>query len=240
MYALFFFTIVSAFALERSHPAGKSGQVVEREGYVLQYNSECRVPHWVSYLVRASDLVPNVSRTDDFRPDPELKVPQAALADYKNSGYDRGHMARAGLFTRSRKVMSESFILSNIIPQDRYMNQSGAWRRLEEFEEAAIRKNAEVNIVSGPVVGPNDQHIGENAVCVPETVFKVLYRGGENPSAIGFLIPNYRTTGKYTEYAVTVDEVEAATGIDFFPELPDSVEASVEREFSLNSWITSP
>jgi endonuclease G len=226
----------TAFALERSHPEGKSGPIIEREGYAVQYNSDCRTPYWVSYLMKDSDLVPNVTRKDDFRPDPELRVPQAALSDYKNSGYNRGHMARAGLFTKSKKLMSESFILSNIIPQDAYMNQSGAWRRLEDFEFGAIKSKKEVSIVSGPLNGPNDQRIGQNEVCVPEYVFKVLYQESPKPSAIAFIIPNFRTNIKFTEYAVSVDELEKATGIDFLPELPDSVEARVEEAFDLHDW----
>ncbi len=236
MLVLFFLTALTSFAFERTIPVGKAGPVVQREGYALKYNSDCKVPFWVSYNMRDTDLVPNVSRTDDFRQDAEIKVPQAALADYKRSGYDRGHMARAGLFTKSKKLMSESFILSNIIPQNSYMNQSGAWRRLEDFELDMIKLKKEVNIVSGPVVGPNDQRIGAGEVCVPEIVYKVIYQGGTNPAAIGFLIPNYRTDLKYTDYAVSIDEVEAATGIDFFPELTDSVESRIERSFDLNQW----
>jgi endonuclease G len=210
--------------------------VIEREGYAVQYNSECKTPFWVSYHMRDTDLVPNVSRTDDFRPDPEIKVPQAALTDYKRSGYDRGHMARAGLFTKSKKLMSESFILSNIVPQDSFMNQSGAWRRLEDFELKVIKEKKEVNIVTGPVNGPNDQRIGAGEVCVPEFVYKVLYQGGDTPSAIGFLIPNYRTDREFSVYAVSVDVVEAATGVNFFPELSDSIEDRIEGSFDLTSW----
>lgn len=236
MFILSFFFSLSLFAFERSLPQGKSGPIIEREGYAVQYNSDCRTPHWVSYRVKDTDIVANVTRTNDFRPDPELKVPQAALSDYKNSGYDRGHMARAGLFTRARKVMSESFILSNIIPQDSYMNQNGAWRRLEDFEFDLILKKKELNIVSGPVVGPNDQRIGGNGVCVPEFVYKVLYQEGPTPSAIAFIIPNYRTDQSFMTYAVSVDRLEEVTGIDFFSELADPVESKIEKSFSVSDW----
>ncbi len=235
MYFLALLISFSVFAFERSLPRGKTGPVVNREGYAVQYNSDCKTPHWVSYQMKASDLVQNVKRTDDFRPDSEIRVPQASLADYKGSGFDRGHMARAGLFTRAKKVMSESFILSNIVPQDSYMNQTGAWRKLEDFEMAVIVRDQDVNIVSGPVVGPNDARIGPNEVCVPEYVFKVLYRD-HNRAAIAFIIPNFRTDLKFTEYAVSIDELEKVTGIDFLPELDDSIENQVERSFDLSVW----
>lgn len=228
-----FLISLSGFAFERSLPVGKSGQVVRREGYTVQYNSDCKVPHWVSYRMLDTDLVANVKRTDDFRPDPAITGPQASLADYRRSGYDRGHMARAGLFTRAKNVMSESFILSNIVPQDSYMNQSGAWRKLEDFEFQAVQKKKEVNIMTGPIVGPNDQRIGDGEVCVPEYIFKVLYQKG---SAIAFIIPNFRTSEAFTTYAVSVDDLEKVTGMDFLSELPDAEEKSVEESFNLSAW----
>lgn len=236
---LFSLTCSIAYALERTHPTGKNGPLIRREGYSLQYNHECRIPHWVSYLMKDTDLIKNVKRTNDFREDKDLKGPQASLKDYKRSGYDRGHLARAGLFTKSKKVMSETFILSNIIPQDSYMNQTGAWRKLEDFEYDSIKSFGEVMIVSGPVTGPNMQRIGENEVCVPNAVYKVLYKEKPKPSAIAFIIPNYRTSLPFTAYAVTVDELEEITGIDFLHELNDSIEKKVESKFDFTDWTIS-
>lgn len=221
---------------ERSLPQGTKGQLVERQGYALQYDNDCKIPHWVSYTVRASDLIKNVSRTDDFRPDPSISGPQAQLEDYKRSGYDRGHMARAGLFTREKRLMSESFILSNIVPQNSYMNQNGAWRRVEDFEEDSIKAFGSVAIVSGPVKDPNMQTIGEGEVCVPNHLFKVLYKDTPAPSAVAFVIPNFRTSERFTAYAVSVDELENLTGIDFLPELDDRTETKVEASFDLRDW----
>lgn len=236
--SVFLFVIeASAFALTRTLPTGKTGPVISREGYALQYDGECKISFWVSYSMSEQDLVKNAKRTNDFRPDPEIKVPQAQLTDYKNSGYDRGHMGRAGIFTRSKKVMSESFILSNIVPQDSYMNQQGAWRRLEDFEYLNIQKQKNVLIVSGPIMGPNMQTIGKNEVCVPNHVYKVIYRAGERPSAIAFIIPNFRAEGTFLSYAVSVDVLEKETGLDFFHELPDKIESKIEARFNASDWF---
>lgn len=233
---LLFYHSLSYAIIERSHPKGKDGALIKREGYSLQYDHECKIPHWVSYLMRESDLIKNVKRTNDFRPDPEIKDSQAALQDYKNSGYDRGHMARAGLFTKSKKLMSETFVLSNIVPQDSYMNQNGAWRRVEDFEYESIITFKEVLIASGPVTGDNMQRIGPGEVCVPNEVYKVMYKENPRPTAVAFIIPNYRTSGHFTTYAVSIDELEKVTGIDFLPELEDSLEKQVEGSFNLSEW----
>lgn len=217
-------------------PRGKSGQTVRREGYTLQYNNDCKIPHWVSYVVDKESLSGNISRTNDFRPDPEIRGPQASLEDYRRSGYNRGHMARAGLYTTSRKLKSETFILSNIVPQEGYMNQNGAWRKAEDFEEDAIVRFGELQIISGPVLDPNMQRIGPNEVCVPNYLFKVLYRGGINPQGIAFVIPNFRTSESYRVYAVSIDEVERLTGLDFLSDLPDREERAVEARFDFTAW----
>ena len=46
----------------------------------------------------------------------------AELSDYRNSGYDRGHLAPAADMKNSSISMSESFLFSNISPQDPSFN----------------------------------------------------------------------------------------------------------------------
>lgn len=236
--SLFIILFISfcAEAWEVDLPIGKSGQIIQREGYSLRYNSDCKIPHWVSYVISKDSLTGNISRTNDFREDSELRGPQASLEDYRRSGYNRGHMARAGLYTTSRKLKSESFILSNIVPQEGYMNQNGAWRKAEDFEEDSIVKFGEIQIISGPVLDGNMQRIGPNEVCVPNYLFKVLYRGGRNPQGIAFIIPNFRTSEYYRSYAVSIDEVERLTGLDFLSNLSDREERAVEASFDFSQW----
>lgn len=236
--SLFIILFISfcANAWELDFPRGKNGQLVNREGYSLRYNSDCKIPHWVSYIIAKESLTGNISRTNDFREDPEIRGPQAGLEDYRRSGFNRGHMARAGLYTTSRKLKSETFILSNIVPQDPYMNQNGAWRKAEDFEEDAILKHGEVQIISGPILDQNMQRIGSNEVCVPNYLFKVIYRGGARPQGIAFIIPNFRTNESYRSYAVSIDEVEKITGLDFLSALPDREEKEIESRFDFSAW----
>lgn len=235
---LFIILLISfaAHAWDVDLPKGKSGQIIQRQGYSLRYNTDCKIPHWVSYVVSKDNLTGNISRTNDFREDSEIRGPQAGLEDYRGSGYNRGHMARAGLFTTSRKLKSESFILSNIVPQDAYMNQNGAWRKAEDFEEDSIEKFGEAQIISGPVLDANMQRIGPNEVCVPNYLFKVIYRGGSNPQGIAFIIPNFRTSEYYRSYAVSIDELETLTGLDFLSALPDREEKRIEASFDFSNW----
>jgi len=63
----------------------------------------------------------------------------------------------------------------------------------------------------------------------------ILCRKGA-PKAIGFI---YRNEGKHQtpqEAVRTVDEIEALTGIDFFPALDDATEKKIEASAQLSAW----
>ncbi|OAZ04060.1 hypothetical protein FLB_17520 [Flavobacterium succinicans] len=53
---------------------------------------------------------------------------------------------------------------------------------------------------------------------------------------IAFLIPNNASTKPLYEYVVSVDQLEKLTGIDFFPELPDTIENQLEKNVSYKEW----
>lgn len=221
--------------IERTIPTGKSGKIISREGYVLQYNKACKISHWVSYQILSENLVENFERQDDFAPDELLDANQATLEDYEEPVYDRGHLARARLFTRSPKLMSESFRLSNMVPQDPYMNESGAWRRSEDFEYDIAKNNNKILVVSGPILSTNPKVIGQGKVCVPQAVFKVIFNPQTN-EGIGFIIPNHKEEKNFQSYVKSIDEVESATGLDLFHEVDDSTENRMETQADISNW----
>jgi endonuclease G len=53
---------------------------------------------------------------------------------------------------------------------------------------------------------------------------------------IAFLIPNESINKPLRDFVVTVDSLEKLTGIDFFPELPDSIENRLESQKDLSGW----
>jgi len=93
-------------------------QVIAYKAYTFQYNEAHEQAAWVLYRINAEQLRASVSRTDDFRRDGAVTTGSATLADYRLSGYDRGHPASAAAMAWSQEVMSESFYLSNMSPQD--------------------------------------------------------------------------------------------------------------------------
>ena len=94
------------------------GQLVDRTGYAFLYSEKHEQPLWVSYKLTKAEVQNKVAkRKDNFRLDPVIKTGSAILADYKGSGYDRGHLAPAGDMAWSQKAMSDSFFLTNMSPQ---------------------------------------------------------------------------------------------------------------------------
>jgi len=229
------------------------GQLINREAYTLLHDGNKKVSLWVSYHLTKEDLQGTTGRTDNFRPDPEISPGRRAeLSDYKGSGYDRGHMAPAGDMKRSKKVMSESFYLSNMCPQEAGLNRN-KWRILEEKTRNFTRAKGESWIITGPVFmdidgdGNKDRlgRIGTNRVWVPTHFYKIIVTKNGEIKSISFLMPNRKPAGEIEDYQVPVDSIEKLTGLDFLNELPDNIENKIEAQkpslaFFLSATAFSP
>ena len=121
-------------------------------------------------------------------------------------------------------------------PQNPSLNR-GDWNDLEEKVRKWAKRDSAIIVVCGPIIPKRPKTIGHGKVAVPTAFFKVVLSpyGGQT-SAIGFIMPNEKCNAPLKTYVRTIDEVEAATGFDFFAALPDDVEQSVEAGYSLDYW----
>ena len=131
------------------------------------------------------------------------------------------------------------------------MNQGGGSFKLgilvsvpPEFGETShsrcIGSNTFANSITAcPGVLKNDlPTIGDERVSVPEEFYKIVVDGSGNKlKAIAFLIPNKGTDASFYDFAVTIDQLEAKTGINFFPALPNSEEKKLEATIDLKAWV---
>ena len=221
-------------------PTSTTGQIIEHTHYTLSYSEAHEQAEWVAYELTASEVNGSYDRTDNFRRDPEVETGSASLADFKGSGYDRGHLAPAGDMSFTHTAMSESFYLSNMTPMEAGFNR-GIWRVLESQVRDWARNNGSVYVVTGPILnGSYKKEIGPNDVTVPTHYYKVIldYDKGDS-KAIAFIFPNKKGTKSLEEYAVSIDKVEKRTGIDFFHELPDKIENELEESVSTDEWTFS-
>ena len=221
----------------QTSPKGTPEQILKRTGYVASYNKTTLLPNWVAWHLTAERTEGSVKRSGvDFAEDTEVPEPRATDWDYYNSGYDRGHMCPAADNKWSKKAMEESFLFTNMCPQNGNLNR-GDWNEMEMACRKWAKKYGDLYIVCGPILYKGKHKtIGKNKVVVPEAFFKVVLRTGDNPQAIGFIYKNTSGNRPKDSYVNTVDEVERITGIDFFSSLPDDVEKKVEAECDLGLW----
>lgn len=208
-------------------------------GYTTAYNHKTLTPNWVAYELTAQEVAGEIPRPipDPFAPDEALKGRQAALEDYKHSGWDRGHLAPAADMKWSEQAMVESFLLTNMCPQIHAFN-AGDWEKTEKMGRRIAKKYGKVYIVCGPIY---DKHtfgyIGPNQVAVPDAFFKafLIETNGEY-AAIGFKMNNIPDYQGLKESSMSVDELEAIIGRDLFPNLPDDIENDIESRIVKKYW----
>ena len=220
--------------------SGVAEQVIWHKGFIVSYNESTRLPNWVAYELTADEVAGSVPRARHFDVDPMVNGAQATNEDYRNSGWDKGHIVPAGDMKWDSVAMRESFYFSNVCPQNHRLN-GGDWRSLEEQCRVYARQYGRVWIVAGPVVGGNRfGTIGYNRVVVPDAFFKVIMvKNGDDYVGIGFCFDNEAAGNarKLSHHAMSIDEVEQLTGLDFFYTLPDSIEDAMEGRMRLDFWF---
>lgn len=216
---------------------GVKEQILTRRGYAVSYNADTKLPNWVAWRLDASRLEGGVKRPRKaFHEDEDVAEPRATDWDYYSSGYDRGHMCPAGDNKWDKEAMWESFLFTNICPQNPSLNR-GDWNEMENACRRWAQQYGKVYVVCGPVLYKGKHKtIGKNKVVVPEAFFKVVLCMEDTPKAIGFIYKNEDGNRPKGDYVNSVDEVERITGIDFFPSLPDDVEKKVEKTASPEDW----
>uniref|UniRef100_UPI00404B378E DNA/RNA non-specific endonuclease n=1 Tax=Fulvivirga sp. TaxID=1931237 RepID=UPI00404B378E len=216
----------------------QNDQIIEHEAYALRYNEETEQADWVAYRLMGYKLRKNTtSRTEqEFVEDELVRTGSATLEDYRNSGYDRGHFIPAADVSWSVKAMSESFLLSNMSPQLAAFNR-GIWMRLENKVRDWALVNRELRVVTGPIFGKKPKVIGKNKVAVPEAFYKIILDITEpEVKALAFIVPHAASDENILTFAVSIDEIEQLTGLDFFPLLPADIEKKLESTVNKAPW----
>jgi endonuclease G len=241
---IFVFNVTYAESLEECEEHLKFGApsldpvLLCRLGYALSHDAYHKVPDWVAYHLTRDKIMGTYPRSNNFRPDPDLpQGERAELKDYRGSGYDRGHMAPAAAMKWDQQAMSESFLLSNMAPQIGIGFNRGIWRVLEKKVRDWTTQRGELYVVTGPIYVWNEiETIGPDQVSVLGYFYKVIF-DPVRIEAIAFILPNQKlNSDDLPTFIVSVDQVEAETGLDFFSEIEDNVEDLVEAMVQVGLW----
>lgn len=215
-------------------------QILKREGYTLSYNRTTKCANWVAWKLTKDHTDGIWSRKGlKYIEDIEAEYPRQEVWDWKINPkrYDHGHMCPAGDNKWSQIAMEQSFLLTNMCPQNRHLN-SGDWKELEEKCRDWANEYGEIYIVCGPIFydGKKETIGGSKEIWVPDAFYKVILCMKGMPKAIGFIYSNAGKHHSMAYYIKTVDEVEAQIGIDFFHKLPDKIEDNIESKKDIHIW----
>lgn len=219
--------------LQHCFPELRKGEsVVYHKGFALVYNETYEQAAWVGYMLTRQRVNGTVPRQDNFREDTAIVTKSAQLEDYRGSGYDRGHLCPSGSMKWDVTANDESFLLSNMSPQEKRFN-AGLWNTIEDRVREWAKIYDTIYVFTGPVFTPNMPTIGSNRVAVPTAYYKVVYIPSLQ-QAIGLIVPHLQQKAKWYDFAVAVDEVETRTGINFLKGIPN--ESAIEKTMNLRFW----
>lgn len=190
-------------------------QFLCRTNYAVIHSCTVKSPIAVMEHVTKESISGPAKRQDDFREDPEVHEQcRSTLDDYAKKPYDRGHMSPAGDNTTNDHVMSESFLLSNMVAQNSNHNR-GIWRQLESQVRDQVRSTGQpLYVISGGIYETGHQIIG-NGVGVPTKIYKIIINK-QTGKITAFLFPNAALpVADLPKYATTLEAVEQATGMKF-------------------------
>lgn len=217
-------------------PRGMNDTLVRYGAFDVHFNSERGIANCALYELVNNELYGTVERGNEFTADPGVKgcpLPE----DYAGSGFDRGHLVPAGDLKWNGTAMLQSFMLTNVGPMHKALNEGG-WAKLEEKVREWTARDSALLVFTGPVVSDGDTTLASGRVKVPSAYYKVILAPCVRPMrVIAFIYPNGHSGGRLQQYAVSVDEVERRTGLDFFPTLPPEEQQRLESPINLGAWV---
>ena len=184
--------------------------------FAVMHSGRSRTPLYVVERLNKDILIAAKSnqRSTKFYAEARLPVEERAeLADYKHSGFDRGHMASAGDMDTS-EAMAQSFSLSNMVPQAPINNRK-AWSSIETAtRKYVMRAQGDVFVMTGPVFGQAPKTVNSGRMWVPDYLFKLVYDPNTGRSWAHWI---ENTDEARPRKPISYAELVSRTGIQFLP-----------------------
>ena len=217
-------------------PTSVKGKQYWKLHYCISYSDDDRLSEWVAYELKVSELIKSASR-DNKRFEQDKKVVNGVRHnEYRNSGYDRGHLVPAADMVFSEEAMTESFLMSNVAPQLPSFNR-GIWSELEREVRRWTRDKGALYVVTGCCWDEASDRMQRTAIPVPNYYYKALFdTNKKSRGMIVFLLPHGDLRNSVFDYVITVDSLERLTLVDFFHQLPDDIENELESQVLTRLW----
>ena len=215
-------------------PTNNKGLTIKHTYFTLSYSGKDKQAEWVAYSLTPMSINGSQKRASKFMADPKI-TDAVGPSSYSKSGYDRGHLCPAADMKLNSVSMNESFYMSNMSPQAPSFNR-GIWSKLEDkVRDWALQKNG-VYVVTGPLLNKSCG-IVSNSITVPCAYYKIVFKQtAKGVEVIAFMLPNAGSNLPLKDFVISIDELEALTGIDFFAALPNEEEEKFESLVLTNNW----
>ena len=218
--------------------------------YTVFYDTSMMTPLWTAYPLESRHMG-SYQRPSSWSYNPNIDTQyQIKVTDgsYANSIYSRGHMCPNASRNGNATMQAQTFYVTNQVPQIQNSFNSGIWSNLEgAVQDVAKSRNEEIYVVTGVAFNKEGENRTINytspskapsqKVPIPNYFYKLVLRvktsaGGAVTDAVcvAFWFEHKTYEDSYTNYTVSVDEVEAWTGFDFFVNLPSEIEARCEAK----------
>ena len=221
-----------------ANASNANNYLMESSSYTISYNRDKAIPNWTAWRLAKTDLG-DASRQNNFRPDDRLPDgwTRVTPSDYTGSGFDRGHLCPSADRSNSVEANSATFLMTNITPQTPDLNQ-GPWEKLETYSRSMARREGNLYIIAGNYGGNSRV---KNKITVPTNFWKIIVviPPGANAASINadtrviaVDMPNIGGIKEknWRDYKTTVRQIEQKTGDNFFSNLPQNVQNSLETK----------
>ena len=219
-----------------------TNDLIIRDIYALSNNDDRKFADWVAYRLDPWTVSDRSDTTRNWRADPWLEENETLEPrnpdDYKDAnrelGTDRGHQAPLASFKGSINWRETNY-LSDITPQKAPLNQ-GPWKDLEDAVRELVQTWTTVWVMTGPLYERNMDELPEanEDHTVPSGYWKIVATGDPTqpatPRAVAFIMDqDTARNADFTDHIVTIEDIQQRSGLDFFWELPDTIETQLEN-----------
>ncbi len=214
-----------------------NAEILEKSYFTIGYNNRYRQPEWVSYrLTKPLMDQPGLSHNEKFTEDLDIAGNYPIFPDYRRTRLGALQLVSPAEMGWSMIATRETFLSSNICPQDTSIS-NGVWQELtRQSQQWAIDKGA-LHIVSGTVFQGRIRSFGRNRISIPSHFYKVLLDfTPPKLQGVGFIIPNRATELSLRRFMVSIDSVEVFTGMNFFSGVPEHIQETLESSLTPRDW----
>lgn len=219
----------------------KSCQILSYNALHIVWSPRLRQPLAVAYELTDTHVAmcdaPDAEKRKhyNFATDTSVKnCPEPYEISFSKCGYSRGHMAPAMDMKWSKATMTQCFLMTNICPQDKELN-NGQWQSIERNVHQWAKRHRNLIVITGPVFKTTQWLPPRRNIGLPTHFYKIVYAPGKQ-RAIAFLYPNTPPQGTIKSHVTTIEHIEKLTGLQFLNSLDRKTRRQIKQYSNYNLW----